>query len=425
LKIAILGSAIPSTIGGGGPFRDYNTIIGLKKYFDIVFLPETNFLKSLSRNDEQAQRALKGFEQAGLEIPIVSLKDLSTEFIESWIKEDILMSTTRKLGRIYADYLQRNGKPSILYAHDENSTTCHLTQYIAKLTETKYGCLLKGPPFWADYLKPIRFAPLKFLSIKEIRNVVFSEFLRNLSKAYNFKRVISDKFLAFLIGVTEAPYLDANIRDFSNRFVLDAPSITNPELLSYRSKNKEEYSIFVSRLVPEKGLFELPEIWKYVIKEIPSAKLYITGPGTQQLTKIFCKLCKRVNISNTTFYMGYKPQKELYRLISKAKLLVYPSHFDSFSNVVFESLCLGTPVVTYDIPAMKIVYGKFKAVKTVREFDRKSLACEVVNILNTPIENLQEIMNERILFEFLQQKITWQDIINSEARIILNILKAN
>jgi len=58
---------------------------------------------------------------------------------------------------------------------------------------------------------------------------------------------------------------------------------------------------------------------------------------------------------------------------------VYPSHEDSFSLVVLESLALGTMVVAYDIPAIREVYGDL--VYTVQEGDINSMARGVIKVL--------------------------------------------
>jgi len=54
---------------------------------------------------------------------------------------------------------------------------------------------------------------------------------------------------------------------------------------------------------------------------------------------------------------GFLPKEKYYETLARARALVYPSHSDSFSLVILESLAVGTPVVTYDIPGPRSVYG--------------------------------------------------------------------
>jgi Glycosyltransferase len=56
-------------------------------------------------------------------------------------------------------------------------------------------------------------------------------------------------------------------------------------------------------------------------------------------------------------YLGFVSQDKLIDVVSKAKVLVYPSHFDSFPLVILESLALGTPVIAYKIPGVRSVYA--------------------------------------------------------------------
>ena len=55
--------------------------------------------------------------------------------------------------------------------------------------------------------------------------------------------------------------------------------------------------------------------------------------------------------------LGWRTQEELYDTIRDSKALLYPSYVDAFSITVLESLCLGVPVVAYDIDALRMIWG--------------------------------------------------------------------
>ena len=67
-------------------------------------------------------------------------------------------------------------------------------------------------------------------------------------------------------------------------------------------------------------------------------------------------------MSNNVEYLGQQAETELLDVITRSRLTIYPSYADSFSIVVLESLACGTPVVAYNIPAIKHIFGKCKAV---------------------------------------------------------------
>ncbi|WP_338076115.1 glycosyltransferase [Acidianus sulfidivorans] len=62
-------------------------------------------------------------------------------------------------------------------------------------------------------------------------------------------------------------------------------------------------------------------------------------------------------------YLGFLSKEELYKVVSKAKLLVYPSLADGFSLVILEAITLGTPAISYNFPP---IYTSYKDVPAVR-----------------------------------------------------------
>ena len=66
--------------------------------------------------------------------------------------------------------------------------------------------------------------------------------------------------------------------------------------------------------------------------------------------RAFAREVRRLGLDGVRL-TGWLSKEELYGLLSRAKVLLYPSHSDSFSIVVLESLACGTPVVAYASPA--------------------------------------------------------------------------
>jgi glycosyltransferase involved in cell wall biosynthesis len=129
------------------------------------------------------------------------------------------------------------------------------------------------------------------------------------------------------------------------------------------SKDFNYHGVFFARLVPEKGLFDLIEIWESVIKKLPNAKLAVCGIGEN--AEVIHKFLKNVadhNLKDNIDFLGQQ-ESRLNDIVKHSYLTVYPSYADSFSLVTLESLACGTPVVAYDIPAIKYNFGRCKAVK--------------------------------------------------------------
>jgi len=138
------------------------------------------------------------------------------------------------------------------------------------------------------------------------------------------------------------------------------------DLSKFSTKTPEVFDfqgVFFARLIPEKGIFDLIEIWKMVVDGIPNAKLAICGiTENKKVVERFTKELQKYNMSSNIEFLGQQAETKLLDVITRSFLTVYPSYADSYSIVVLESLACGTPVVAYNISAIRDIFGKCKAV---------------------------------------------------------------
>ena len=147
-------------------------------------------------------------------------------------------------------------------------------------------------------------------------------------------------------------------------------------------ENFDYHGVFFARLVPEKGLFDLIEIWRYVVEELPNAKLAVCGIVEEEKTVAsFLKQVSECGLNHNIEFLGQQDATKLFNIIASSYLTVYPSYLDSFSLVTLESLACGTPVVAYDIPAIRHVFSGSKAVFRVPVGDKLSMAKMVLQVL--------------------------------------------
>jgi len=136
----------------------------------------------------------------------------------------------------------------------------------------------------------------------------------------------------------------------------------------------------------------------------------------------FERICRRLCIKNIE-YMGYLPDEKLWETIAKSKVLVYPSHDDTFSLVVLESLFLGASIVAYNIPAIVSIYKNLPVVKIVEEYNYKSMAEEAIKILKMDIEKFVEEHENENLTKFLELHSSWKNVARAEIQLMCNIMK--
>ena len=105
------------------------------------------------------------------------------------------------------------------------------------------------------------------------------------------------------------------------------------------------YALFVGRLSLEKGTGTLLAAWEKLREKIP---LKIVGDGP-----LASQVVKAVERIPGTEWLGRRSSKEVYELMDKAKMLIFPSEwYETFGRVVIEAFAKGTPVIATNIGAV-------------------------------------------------------------------------
>lgn len=111
----------------------------------------------------------------------------------------------------------------------------------------------------------------------------------------------------------------------------------------YGTEKIENVFIFVGRLVSQKNIYMIPHALK-ILKDrgIPFKMFYVgTGPDEAQLRKTI----KEVDLENEITLLGRVPNEKLDSLFARAKLMLFPSEYDTSSLTQIESAAFDTPSV--------------------------------------------------------------------------------
>lgn len=187
-----------------------------------------------------------------------------------------------------------------------------------------------------------------------------------------------------------------------------------------RSIDRKYDAIFFARLVPQKGLYDLPKIWNLVLRSLPQAKLAVVGiPDDSSYIDHFNGLVQRNHLSENIAFLGEFGGIELIQLIKSSGITLYPSTIDSFALAVLESLACGVPVVAYDIPAIRENYGSCPAVLRCDVRDVKSMARRTISLLKN--ENLRTKLSEKA--EEYSAKYDWSHVAKSEKEAYFRVIE--
>jgi len=290
---------------------------------------------------------------------------------------------------------------------------------LANLFNTPSIVLLQSPPFYgsrerfANIVKALTLwrkltsnTPIEklLLEIETITRSSVEEYMRKL----RYKKILK-KYTAVL-GISKAIAVEMGgewmdrVYCFNPGVSLDEEDIKIAKSIRKRVKEKQSYIVLGGRPSADKGLADALISFRAISKHLPELKLVVTGRVAPATLLRVESVCRKLGIEGKVIFTGFVPREKRFEIVAKAKLVLYPSHIDSFSYAVLESLHLGTPVVGYRIPALEIHYGKCSAVHLVEEGDIEALTIKAIEILKEGVESTEppkikswgEIMNEEI-----------------------------
>ena len=394
--------AYPSLTMGGGEVRSYNMLKFLSKKAEITLVPPA--FTTCGKSEETIEETVRWASKLNIYVPeeVISFAKECKHYPANPLAEVKLeinyyskfLGEVKNSDVIFSDYTLYSIVKAMSILKRKTATKSILFSQIS------YSKLLRSL-IWNIKTKGLSLSTLKIYLSSLYTSGLFHKFMEY------------SKDIDFLLGVSKASVDDLINAKMTRKDipwkVLKPANAFERELLNYSTLNKEDYAVFFARLLPEKGLFDLPAIWKKVREKMPKAKLIIVGKFDNEKTeKKFLSMAKDTGIE----YIGFRSRgdTDLLRKVAKAKVFVYPTYVDSFALVILESLALKTPVVTYDIPAIREIYGGLKAVNIVNKFDVNGMARKVIEIYSRDPEE----MFDDTYRKFIEFYSSWERVAGAE-----------
>lgn len=153
-----------------------------------------------------------------------------------------------------------------------------------------------------------------------------------------------------------------------------------PEISTVEMIEKVYDFIYVGRIEKIKCVDLLIKASKILKEKELNFSVIIVGSGKWE--EDIKKIIKNYGLSSNIKLVGYLPHEEVLKSISKSRFLILPSLYESDPLVIKESLSLGVPVISSNIPAhtekIKNGFNGF----LFRNLDYKSLANVIKKALN-------------------------------------------
>lgn len=190
---------------------------------------------------------------------------------------------------------------------------------------------------------------------------------------------------------------------------VDKPTKEKANIIKKKYKlQKDDYILFLGRLVPEKGIHYLIEAFRNVKTD---KKLVIAG-GSSDTDSYFQELKDKAKDDNRIIFTGFVQGKELEELYSNAYIYCLPSDLEGMPLSLLEAMSYGNCCLTSDIPECATVIED-KGV-TFKKSNIKDLNNKLQELCNNPKEVKQY---QRESQKYILQKYNWDDVVEKTLKL--------
>lgn len=226
----------------------------------------------------------------------------------------------------------------------------------------------------------------------------FSRLLQGMSLKI-IKRIAYRVFVLSKVGAEEL-----RKEGFSqSQIVVSGAGINEVKQKPTRFKKKDQI-VFIGRMNVTKGAFDLVEIFHKVYKKNKNLKLVMIGGTSKADLNKLNELIRQYKLEGKVNYLGFVSEEVKNQILSESKALVLPSKEEGFGIVVMEALAHNTPVICYDLPALKAIFSKYKPVNFVKSFEKSKFADKIIEVSSS--------RRGRVI----EKVLTWEDVYRIQLR---------
>lgn len=392
--------------------------------YSVIYLPKSDVYYAINENPKLLENVDK-IERAGLAV--------SKTFKELWTS-DRRHSFHAYRKYLLGGYMSEIGSADFVYDNDFYTTLYpfpginpDILEMCRKTDEAKFGITIRG---YSDINNSNNLGLIKLILKNEPTSILGIETLkRHVSFLIHplFNRYINRgisgcenlKFIAVVNGRLAAWNSEMSKDKSKFRFLFPS-DVSQFRLENGMNPRKNQRGIFFySRLVPEKGIFELPKILMEIRRLGLDANLNVAGKFMYRRDEqAFHRLLKKYHMEEHVNLLGFLNEDDLKDVLARSKVLMYPSHSDSFSIAILNSVNVKTKVVAYDLPTLKNIYGNIPAVSFVKEYDTKEMALAISNILREDEQIYFNSFNNAQTVHFLEMTTSQEKLLDAISELI-------
>ena len=258
---------------------------------------------------------------------------------------------------------------------DGRKVYCHLNffghHYLATLFKEKLGCPIIFTLHYTNW-------SFELLGNRELLKHYMAQPTGHIKEAFEkekaFMKECCDRVIAIarhsynmlheIYGLPKdkLAYIPNGLKDDYRKLTIDERNVLRKK---YHYSENEKIIIFAGRLDLVKGIVELIEAFKEVLKSTPEARLIVAGSGNfSGCLEAAAPWWRQVS------FTGFVSKEQLYELYAIADLGVVPSIHEEFGYVATEMMLNVLPVVVHGTTGLKEITDNGKYAVTF-QFDEK------------------------------------------------------
>ncbi len=174
-------------------------------------------------------------------------------------------------------------------------------------------------------------------------------------------------------------------------------------------------ALYVGRLHPTKGIDDLIDAWRTVMRSCGGRRLFIAGDGEPAYRAAIETKIDSAGLRGWVFLLGRVSDERKRELLSTARVFVFPSYEEGWGIALAEAMAAGVPCVTYDLQIFDEIFPRGRLAAPLGRI--AALAEQVCKLI------LDDALHGRLAGEAqrLAETFTWQRAANVEAQALLSL----
>ena len=224
---------------------------------------------------------------------------------------------------------------------------------------------------------------------KNFKTILLRAFLKIFFKSFFKKK----KFFTVFQNNDDKKFLE-NICKINDPVLIRGSGV-NIKKFCPNGSEKTHDLIFHSRMLKDKGIFELINVVRNIKKKINLNVLFLGNPDNQNYASICSTDLTNWQNEGLIDWKGY--QEDVAQFLNKSKIAILPSYREGFPKSLLEAASCGLPIIATDVPGCREICLHGFNGYLVKPKDEYSLEDAIMKLIQNKKLMIQFGLNSRTL----------------------------